>query len=142
MAYVRLWNGAEVQRLREARRMSVREFAALLGVTDRMVSKWEAEGPRIRPCPVNQAALDESLRRCTADELERFEGWNAADLDERGRTTRVRWGLVVDLSPADIPLASVIADEVNNIIERHGTPSPAPVHACQSDNLGAASTLS
>jgi transcriptional regulator with XRE-family HTH domain len=122
--------------------MSVREFAAHLGVTDRMVSKWEADGSRIRPRPVNQAALDESLRRCTADELERFEGWNAADLDERGRATRVRWGLVVDLSPADIPLASVIADEINNLIERHRRPSPAPVLAGQPDSLGTASTLS
>jgi DNA-binding transcriptional regulator YiaG len=42
VATVPLWSGREVRALREARRMSVREFAAHLGVSDRMVSKWEA----------------------------------------------------------------------------------------------------
>jgi DNA-binding transcriptional regulator YiaG len=50
------WTGREVRALREARRMSVREFAAHLGVSDRMVSKWEAGGPGLRPRPVNQGA--------------------------------------------------------------------------------------
>ena len=58
----------------------------------------------------------------TPEEQERFEAWNATDQDDKARATRVRWGLVVDLSPADLPLASLIADEVNAIIERHGTP--------------------
>ncbi|MFC9893516.1 XRE family transcriptional regulator [Nocardia sp. NPDC127579] len=43
--------------------MSIREFAAHLGVHDRLVSKWEAGGPRVHPRPVNQAALDTSLAR-------------------------------------------------------------------------------
>jgi transcriptional regulator with XRE-family HTH domain len=33
------WTGREVRALREARRTSVREIAAHLGVSDRMVSK-------------------------------------------------------------------------------------------------------
>ena len=36
MPTVPLWSGREVRALREARRMSVREFAAHLGVSDRM----------------------------------------------------------------------------------------------------------
>jgi len=52
--------------------MSVREFAAHLGVSDRMVSKWEAGGPAIRPRPINQAALDTSLARSGPDVKARF----------------------------------------------------------------------
>ena len=69
---VPLWTGREVRALREARRMSVREFAAHLGVSDRMVSKWEAGGLTIRPRPVNQAALDTSLARASAEIRARF----------------------------------------------------------------------
>ncbi len=52
--------------------MSVREFAAHLGVSDRMVSKWEAGGQAIRPRPVNQAALDTSLAHASAEVQVRF----------------------------------------------------------------------
>lgn len=65
------WTGAEIRALREARRMSVRAFAAHLGVSDRMVSKWEAR-PDIRPRPMNQAALDTSLARVEPATLSRF----------------------------------------------------------------------
>jgi hypothetical protein len=47
--------------------LTVREFAAHLGVSDRMVSKWEAGGSAIRPRPVNQAALDTSLALASDD---------------------------------------------------------------------------
>ncbi len=52
--------------------MSVREFAAHLGVSDRMVSKWEAAGAAIRPRPLNQAALDTSLAMSSAEVKSRF----------------------------------------------------------------------
>jgi len=63
------WTGDEVWRLRTAKRMSVRVFAAWLGVSDRMVSKWEAGTV---PGPINQAALDTALRMCTDAEAIRF----------------------------------------------------------------------
>lgn len=72
VATVRQWSGKEVRALREARRMSVREFAEHLGVSDRMVSKWEAGGQAIKPRPMNQAALDTSLERAGADAQARF----------------------------------------------------------------------
>ncbi|WP_227997502.1 XRE family transcriptional regulator [Nocardia australiensis] len=43
--------------------MSIREFAAHLGVHERLVSKWEAGGAGVHPRPFNQAALDTSLAR-------------------------------------------------------------------------------
>jgi formylglycine-generating enzyme required for sulfatase activity len=52
--------------------MSLREFAAHLGVSERMISKWEAGKENIRPRPVNQAALDTALSRCDPDTQARF----------------------------------------------------------------------
>jgi hypothetical protein len=52
--------------------MSIRDFADHLGVSDRIVSKWEAAGERIHPRPVNQAALDTSLSRCDPVTRARF----------------------------------------------------------------------
>lgn len=81
-----LWSGRDTRALREARRMSVREFAAHLGVSDRMISKWEAAGVHIHPRPLNQSALDTSLSladRKVRDRFNRFrEDVNRA---ERGR---------------------------------------------------------
>jgi transcriptional regulator with XRE-family HTH domain len=61
-----------IQALREAMRLSVREFAAYLGVSDRMVSKWEANTNRIHPRPVNQHALDTCLTTTGEDTRIRF----------------------------------------------------------------------
>jgi transcriptional regulator with XRE-family HTH domain len=66
------WTGREVRALREARRMSVRGFAEYLGVSDRMVSKWEAGGTAIVPRPFNQQLLDVALERADRRERERF----------------------------------------------------------------------
>lgn len=72
MTTIKQWSGKEVRALREARRMSIREFAEHLGVSHRMVSKWEAGGERINPRPMNQSALDTSLAQATSDECTRF----------------------------------------------------------------------
>lgn len=72
MATVQRWTGTEVRALREAKRMSIREFAAYLGVSERMISKWEAGRGNIRPRPVNQAALDTAFARCDPDAQARF----------------------------------------------------------------------
>lgn len=66
------WTGVEVRALREARRMSLVEFAAHLGVPTRSVERWEAGGAAVKPRPVNQAALDTSLRELTVEERRRF----------------------------------------------------------------------
>ena len=72
MATVQSWTGAEISALRQAKRMSIREFAAHLGVSERMISKWEAGGEGIKPRPVNQAALDTCLGHCDPDTQARF----------------------------------------------------------------------
>jgi DNA-binding transcriptional regulator YiaG len=47
--------------------MSIRAFAAQLGVSERMVSKWEAGGESIHPRPANQDALDTFLAVASVD---------------------------------------------------------------------------
>ncbi|GAA4195560.1 hypothetical protein GCM10022252_41600 [Streptosporangium oxazolinicum] len=74
MPIVRIWSGVEIRALREAKRMSIRAFAAHLGVSERMVSKWEAGAEGIHPRPVNQAALDSSLSASSSDVQARFSG--------------------------------------------------------------------
>jgi predicted transcriptional regulator len=100
------WTGRETRILREARRMTVREFAKHLGVSDRMVSAWEASGVRVRPGPLNQAGLDESLRRCSEEERRRFD--HGVDLleAELAAAEHVRLCLVVDV-PVGTPAAIV-----------------------------------
>jgi formylglycine-generating enzyme required for sulfatase activity len=73
VSIIRIWSGREIRALREAKRMSQREFAANLGVNERMVSKWEAGGEKMNPRPVNQAALDSSLATASLDEQARFQ---------------------------------------------------------------------
>ncbi len=93
MSTVPQWSGREVRALRAARRMSVREFAAHLGVSDRMVSKWEAGGEAMRPRPHNQAALDTSLAMANSEARTRFDRLatgRVARLEPVGPTSGVR----------------------------------------------------
>jgi hypothetical protein len=53
--------------------MSICEFADRLGVSDRMISKWEAGGEGIHPRPVNQAALDTFLSQSSPEAQARFD---------------------------------------------------------------------
>jgi hypothetical protein len=102
--------------------MSIRQFAKHLGVSDRMISKWEAGGANIRPRPINQAALDESLRRCTPAELNRFDGaLTGMPHDSRPPRSPIRWSLIVDLPPDDVDLAATIAAAVRTAVLGHAT---------------------
>ncbi|MCP3821507.1 SUMF1/EgtB/PvdO family nonheme iron enzyme [Streptomyces sp. A3M-1-3] len=84
------WTGRETRALREAKRMTVRAFAAHIGVSDRMVSKWERGGEAIAPRLANQSALDTSLARSGPEVQERFAALMtaqaAATADPRAET--------------------------------------------------------
>lgn len=73
MSDVRRWSGREARALREASRMTVRAFAAHLGVSDRTVSKWEAGGEQMIPLPDSQALLDTALQQAGEAAQERFQ---------------------------------------------------------------------
>lgn len=76
MGTVQRWTGQEARALRLALRMSVRRFAAHLGVSDRTVSNWEARGAEIVLVPDSQALLDTALERSDSDAQQRF--WEAS----------------------------------------------------------------
>jgi transcriptional regulator with XRE-family HTH domain len=59
--------------------MSLMEFAEKLGVSDRIVSRWEADGEQATLRMVNQAALDTLLAKAEHDAQGRFVGILAAD---------------------------------------------------------------
>ncbi len=68
-----LWTGREARALREALRMSQREFAAHLGVATRTVAKWDSEGANVTPRGELQRILDTALAQAETDVHNRFE---------------------------------------------------------------------
>lgn len=72
MTIVGRWTGREAKLLREALRLSVRDFAARLGVGVRTVNKWEARQTDITPLPHMQEVLDTALARASDDVKARF----------------------------------------------------------------------
>jgi tetratricopeptide (TPR) repeat protein/transcriptional regulator with XRE-family HTH domain len=72
MATVARWTGAETKALRQAMRLSIRAFAAHLGVDARTVNKWEARRSTITLLPDTQALLDTALGRASEEVKTRF----------------------------------------------------------------------
>ncbi|MFD6391169.1 SUMF1/EgtB/PvdO family nonheme iron enzyme [Nocardia sp. NPDC060259] len=60
--------------------MSLKDFAAHLGVGERLISKWEAGAKGIIPRPVNQAALDTSFARLDPESRARFKELVSVDV--------------------------------------------------------------
>ncbi|WP_405021710.1 NB-ARC domain-containing protein (plasmid) [Kitasatospora sp. NBC_00070] len=75
MGTVQRWTGRESRALRESKRLSVRGFAAFLGVGSRTVSDWESPSNPKTISKVLQEALDSTLERCSPAEQARF--WEA-----------------------------------------------------------------
>jgi transcriptional regulator with XRE-family HTH domain len=106
---VRAWTGREVRALREARRMSVRDFATHLGVSQRVVTKWETSGVSVRPQPINQQALDTSLVMAGEDAITRFTQLLHSDArSPRPGQRRTSKAYVVARHPLDGKLMTMI----------------------------------
>jgi transcriptional regulator with XRE-family HTH domain len=73
MTTVNRWTGHEARLLRTALRMTLREFADYLGISDRTVSKWEAGGQGMVPRPHSQALLDTALARASPETQRIFQ---------------------------------------------------------------------
>jgi transcriptional regulator with XRE-family HTH domain len=82
MTTVGRWTGREAKLLREALRLSVRDFAAHLGVGVRTVNKWEARQADITPLPYMQEVLDTALARASDEGKARFAAATRADMPE------------------------------------------------------------
>jgi transcriptional regulator with XRE-family HTH domain/tetratricopeptide (TPR) repeat protein len=105
------WTGRETRFLRQALRLTVRDFAEDLGVSPRTVSKWETAGRGRTPRPELQAALDTLLARATDEQHERFEharaeGMAATTPGRDGEPQRPEHGLARP-APSTLPLRPV-----------------------------------
>ena len=76
------WTGREAAALRQARRMSVRAYAAALGVSAATVANWDSRGERARLNTETQQLLDIDLARAPDDVHQRF----ASVLGDRSRS--------------------------------------------------------
>ncbi|GGZ82063.1 hypothetical protein ACFOOM_22280 [Streptomyces echinoruber] len=72
MTGVARWTGREVKAFRLATRMNGRDFAAEVGVSHRMLVKWEKRGETITPRAMYQSALDTMLAVAGPAVQERF----------------------------------------------------------------------
>lgn len=79
MTTVRRWTGREAALLRAALRMSIRDFAAKLGVDSRTVTKWQARGAAVVLRPHMQAILDTALDQAAESAKVRFADMLQAD---------------------------------------------------------------
>jgi transcriptional regulator with XRE-family HTH domain len=102
------WSLVEVRALRAAVRLSVREFAVYLGVSDRQVSKWEAGAV---PRPTRQAMLDTVLRQADIQVQRRFVGLVAATAEDSADDTS-GWEVHLLVEVPDLTTASAVADEI------------------------------
>ncbi|MGH4008020.1 MAG: helix-turn-helix domain-containing protein, partial [Pseudonocardiaceae bacterium] len=74
------WTGRETKLLRQALRLSVRDFAARLGVGVRTVNKWEARQADITPLPHMQEVLDTAFAQASDEVEARFATATCADV--------------------------------------------------------------
>jgi transcriptional regulator with XRE-family HTH domain len=72
MATVQRWTGVETKALRQAMRLSIRAFAAHLGIDARTVNKWEARHATITLRPHTQELMDTALQRAPEEVKIRF----------------------------------------------------------------------
>jgi transcriptional regulator with XRE-family HTH domain len=72
MITVQSWTGTETKALRQAMRLSIRAFAAYLGIDARTVNKWEARHTTITLRPHTQTLMDTALKQAAEDVQTRF----------------------------------------------------------------------
>ncbi len=114
MDMVRRWTGHESRALRQAMRLSVRDFAAKLGVAARTVTKWEAEGIRAQLRPDSHALLDTAYHHADDQTQARYAALLAQDAvrqvtedasrDRRGPNHAVLSGRTVEVEADRLPV--------------------------------------
>jgi len=72
MITVQCWTGAETKALRQAMRLSIRAFAAHLGIDARTINKWEARHTTITLRPHTQELMDTALQQAPEEVQTRF----------------------------------------------------------------------
>ncbi|MGH3820636.1 MAG: helix-turn-helix domain-containing protein, partial [Pseudonocardiaceae bacterium] len=87
MVTVQCWTGAETKALRQAMRLSVRAFAAYLGIDARSVNKWEARLGTITLRPAPQSIMNTALGRAPDDVKNNFAQTVSTREQEQGVNT-------------------------------------------------------
>lgn len=109
-AVVARWSGLEARALREAKRMSIREFASHLGINVGAVSTWEKRGARAQLRYETQQLLDTDLATLDEDGLRRFH--------------LILAGLEAPPPPPDHPDLAVVAAEAWSVPDVDGADHP------------------
>ncbi len=109
------WTGREAAALRLARRMSVRAYAARLGVTAATVANWHSRAEHARLRMATQQILDIDLARAPADVHERFRAILAGESADvtRPRSGREAHSLASSAPPITVPQRRVSPDRVH-----------------------------
>jgi len=127
MLMVQKWTGRESLALREAMRVSQRDFADQLGITGRSVAKWEAGGISLVPRPDSQAILDTKLRQVSDEVRARFalslgigrdEAGSASPAPESGEASKAPPTLLSVLDRGDSPPTAAARSTTDE--SRHG----------------------
>ncbi|WP_252395272.1 NB-ARC domain-containing protein [Streptantibioticus parmotrematis] len=115
--------------------MSLRRFAAHLGVSDRTVSNWEAGGEEIEPVPESQALLDTVLERADSAARQRFR----EILGASAAATSPALGSFI-LAPSPEPALVHRSDDFENLVsvigEASATTGTVPVAVCGPGGFG------
>jgi transcriptional regulator with XRE-family HTH domain len=113
---IRPWTGREARLLREAVRLSQREFAAKLGIAPRTVAEWDRIGTDITPRPEFQRMLDVTLQRASDDAVRRFENAVSPAADGSAPPTYTDAAAVTGRPPAlDDVFPSAAGDAVDMV---------------------------
>ncbi len=127
MTTVQRWTGAEARAVRLVLRLSVRAFAAHLGVGVRTVATWEAEGANVQPRPEMQAALDTALHQADDETQARFWAFVRPELAATAvQHEERRTQAAVPSRQVGLPAAEDAADELR---ERLASAAAVDEHA-------------
>ena len=122
MAMIRKWTGRESHALREALRVSQRDFANQLGVSAKAIANWESGGVKFIPRLDSQAILDTKLRQVSDEVRNRFELilGNVAENDGAEKS-------VLTPASAEVSVSSLEKESMSDVAEtgRHVDREPA-----------------
>jgi 3-keto-L-gulonate-6-phosphate decarboxylase/transcriptional regulator with XRE-family HTH domain len=105
------WSGREAWALRVAMRLSVRDFAARLGINDKPVSNWESRGRRAQPRHETQQLLDLLLKGADDDAKARFELLLRQSAGDMGGKSAERTGALLATMRTDEDTMPYVPDE-------------------------------
>lgn len=124
------WTGREARQLREALRLSQREFATILGIAARTVAQWDRVGVAIVPRPEFQRMLDVALQRAPDDAVRRFEETTRRATGPSSTSAMADEPAVADTPPAVgdfYPSSTIDAVEVSTSLWGFDLLNPAQV---------------